>query len=630
MSVYSSIHSESTKKVETPTAGIHPAAVTLPVHQYVQERAAATPDAVAVSCGERKLTFSELWQRSTNIALALSAAGVRNDGVVGVYLDRSPEAVAANLGILRAGGAYLPLDPALPLERLAFVLRDSGVRQVVTNATLAPHLRSAHLTLIEMESLPQESVPGPFVGPAVGPRNLAYVIYTSGSTGEPKGVEITHEGLTNLVGWHCRQFNITASDRAAHMAPIGFDAAVWEVWPYLSVGASLHIPDASLRSNPEGLRDWILSQGITMAFLPTPMAEKVMALDWPTSTALRSLLTGADTLYQRPRASLPFALINNYGPTECAVVATSGRVLPAEIDPTVPSIGSAIDGITVHILDDQLQAVVPGQTGEIYLGGAGLARGYRNRPDLTARTFIERCVSGKMQRLYRTGDLGRLRPDGEIEFLGRTDEQLKIRGHRVEPSEIVRALHAHPAIQAAAVVAQTENGEKRIYAYIVRRPEHHPRVQNLFEHLRRSLPDFMLPSGFIEVASLPVGSNGKLDRSALAQPSSANLLRDDDFSSPSTFIEGQVAGVLAALLHMEQVGRTDNFFLLGGHSLLGTQLITRIEEIFGVQITLLCLFDHPTVAGIAEQIEKAILAKLQAEGQDAGSNAHAPGQEQQP
>lgn len=627
MSVYRSIHSEGATKTDTPTAGIHPAAVTLPVHQYVQERAAATPDVVAVSAGERKLTFGELWRSSTSLALALSAAGVRENQVVGVHLDRSPEAVVANLGILRSGGAYLPLDPSLPSERLAFVLRDSGARHVVTNAALAPHLPATHLRVIEMESLVRESVPGAFVGPAVGPRNLAYVIYTSGSTGEPKGVEITHEGLTNLVSWHCRNFNVTPSDRAAHMAPIGFDAAVWEVWPYLCAGASLHIPDASLRGNPEGVRDWILSQGITMAFLPTPMAEKVMALDWPTSTSLRSLLTGADTLYQRPRASLPFAVINNYGPTECSVVATSGRVLPADIDHTVPSIGSPIDGITVHILDDQLQAVVPGQTGEIYLGGAGLARGYRNRSDLTRRSFIERCVSGKTHRLYRTGDLARLRPDGQIEFLGRTDEQMKIRGHRVEPSEIVRALHAHPAIQAAAVIPHTEKGEKRIYAYIVRRPEHQVQVENLFEHLRRSLPDYMLPSGFIDMASLPVGANGKLDRSALPQPSSANLLRDEDFSSPSTIIEGQVAVVLAQLLHIEQVGRTDNFFLLGGHSLLGTQLITRIEEIFGVQITLLSLFDHPTVAGIAEQIEKAILAKLHAEGQYASPNVQAPGQE---
>lgn len=625
MSVYSSIHTAETARTGTPGLA---AAPVLPVHDSVQQWATATPNALAVSAGGRQFTCAELWQLSTSVALALSATGLRTDELVGVYLDRSPEAIAANLGILRAGGAYLPLDPALPSERLDFVLRDSGVRHVVTDAALACHLPANDLRVVQVEAL-RQSAAGPFVGPAIGPQNLAYAIYTSGSTGEPKGVEIPHEGLTNLVRWHCRNFKVTASDRAAHMAAIGFDAAVWEIWPYLSAGASLHIPEASLRGHPEALRDWILAERITIAFLPTPMAEKVIALDWPPSTDLRILLTGADTLYQRPRASLPFAVFNNYGPTECSVVATSGPVLPAEIDPTVPSIGSPIDGITVHLLDDDLQAVARGQIGEIYLGGAGLARGYRQRPDLTARSFITRSHSGRVQRLYRTGDLGRLRPDGQIDFLGRTDEQLKIRGHRVEPSEIVRVLHTHAAIQAASVIACGENGDKRIYAYIVRRTGCEIRLQDLFAHLRRSLPDYMLPAGFVEMEALPVGSNGKLDRSALPQPSSANLLRDNDFSSPSTVIEGQIAALLADLLHIEQVGRSDNFFLLGGHSLLGTQLITRIEEIFDVQVTLLSLFDHPTVAGIAEQVEQAIVSKLQAEGQYAGParDSHAPAQE---
>ena len=337
-----------------------------------------------------------------------------------------------------------------------------------------------------------------------------------------------------------------------------------------------------------------------------------MALDWPSSTSLRVLLTGADTLYQRPPASLPFAVVNNYGPTECTVVATSGTVLPAEFEVGVPSIGRPIEGIYIQVFDSQAQVVAAGEAGELYLGGAGLARGYRNRPDLTAQKFINNPFPGTGDRLYRTGDLVRLRPDGQLDFIGRTDEQVKIRGYRVEPSEIVRALLAHPAIESAAVIAKDAAGEKRLYAYIQRAPGQALRLDNLFEHLRGSLPESMLPAGFIAIDSLPVGANGKIDRSALPEPSSANLLRDEDFASPSTVIEGRVAAVLGELLRLENVGRSDNFFLLGGHSLLGTQLITRIDEIFGVQLSLLDLFDHPTVEGLADIVEQLMIDSLEA------------------
>jgi amino acid adenylation domain-containing protein len=615
---------------ETPLVDLPPLPKSSHAQQFVRECAAAKPNALAISADDRQLTFSQLWQWSANVAHCLSGLSVAPDVVVGVLLDRSPEAIAATLGILRAGGAFLPLDPALPSERLRFVLRDSGVRQVITSASLASRLADSGVEVVDIGSVLSQPACSDLVDCPVSPANLAYVIYTSGSTGEPKGVEITHAGLTNLIRWHCCNFHVTAADRAAHMATISFDAAVWEIWPYLAAGASIHIPDASIRSNPELVRDWIVAEGVTIAFLPTASAEKAMALDWPSSTCLRVLLTGADTLYQRPPASLPFAVVNNYGPTECTVVATSGTVLPAELEPGVPPIGRPIDGIDIHILDPQAQAVAAGEAGELYLGGAGLARGYRNRPDLTAQKFINNPLRGTSDRLYRTGDLVRLRPDGQLEFLGRTDEQVKIRGHRVEPSEVVRALLAHPGIESAAVIAKDAAGEKRLYAYIQRAPGQDLRLDNLFEHLRGSLPEYMLPAGFIAVDSLPIGTNGKLDRSALPEPSSANLLRDEDFASPSTVIEGRVAAVLGELLRLENVGRTDNFFLLGGHSLLGTQLITRVDEIFGVQLSLLNLFDHPTVEGIAAEIENHILAKLEAEGQcvTLGPELDASGQEQ--
>jgi amino acid adenylation domain-containing protein len=598
---------------ETPLVDLPPLPMSSHAQQFVRACAAAKPNALAISSDDRQLTFGQLWQWSTNVAHCLRGLAVGPDVVVGVLLDRSPEAVAANLGILRAGGAFLPLDPALPPERLRFVLRDSGVRQVITSASLASRLAGSAVEVVDIGSVLSQPACSDLVDCPVSPSNLAYVIYTSGSTGEPKGVEIRHAGLSNLIRWHCGNFQVTAADRAAHMATISFDAAVWEVWPYLAAGASIHIPDASIRSNPELVRDWIVAEGITIAFLPTASAEKAIVLDWPSSTCLRVLLTGADTLYQRPPASLSFAVVNNYGPTECTVVATSGTVLAAELEAGVPPIGRPIDGIDIHVLDSQEQAVPAGEAGELYLGGAGLARGYRNRPDLTAQKFIP--FAGTGDRLYRTGDLVRLRPDGQLDFLGRTDEQVKIRGHRVEPSEVVRALLTHPAIESAAVTGKDAAGEKRLYAYIQRAPGQDLRLDNLFEHLRGFLPEYMLPAGFIAVDSLPIGTNGKLDRSALPEPSSANLLRDEDFASPSTVIQGRVAAVLGELLRLENVGRTDNFFLLGGHSLLGTQLITRIDEIFGVQLSLLNLFDHPTVEGISAEIENHILAKLAAEGQ---------------
>ncbi len=613
MSVYSSISGEGSPAPADASADQLSLGRGSLVHDLVQERAIEDPNAIAVSQGTRKLTYGELWRWSTGIAARLAGLGVAADQVVGVLLDRSPEAIAGMLGILRSGAAYLPLDPAMPAERLSYVLQDSGVQYVVTNRLFCSRLAGTAVKILEIESIGTESAPAATAFP-ISLQNLAYVIYTSGSSGGPKGVEITHEGLANLIRWHCRNFNVTAADRAAHMANIGFDAAVWEVWPYLAAGSSLHIPEASIRSNPNSIRNWILANAITIAFLPTAIAEPVMALDWPASTSLRVLLTGADTLHRRPRASLPFTVVNNYGPTESTVVATSGVVRPAEIEDSVPSIGSPIAGIDLRIFDERMREVPRGEIGEIYLGGSGMARGYRNRPDLTAKSFLTLAFEGASKRLYRTGDLGRFRADGQLEFLGRTDEQVKIRGHRVEPSEIVRALQLHPSVQNAAVIARTEaDGDKRIYAYVVDRPGQTVTVANLVSHLRTLLPEYMLPAGFIRMNALPLNQNGKIDRAVLPEPNSMNLLRDDDFASPSNVIEARVAAVLCELLNLESVSRTDNFFFLGGHSLLGTQLITRIEELFDVQLSLLTLFDHPTVAGIAEQIERHILVKLGAE-----------------
>jgi acyl-coenzyme A synthetase/AMP-(fatty) acid ligase len=440
------------------------------------------------------------------------------------------------------------------------------------------------------------------------------VIYTSGSTGQPKGVEVLHRGLSNLVSWHLRAFGVTSADRASHVAALGFDAAVWEMWPYLVAGASVHLASEEVRQNPQQLRDWLLDGKITIAFLPTPLAESLLLLEWPKQPALRILLTGADTLHHSPPASLPFILVNNYGPTECTVVATSGRVWPASSSPSqAPSIGCPIDNTQIYILDEEMTEVASGMAGELYIGGAGVARGYRNQPELTKKKFVSNPFSADPgDRLYRSGDQVRLLPNGELEFLGRFDEQVKIQGYRVEPNEIVNALDCHADVQTSAVIAsETQGREKNFIAYVVLCENSKVTASSLREHVSTRLPHYMVPASFVRLEGLPVTANGKVDRYALPPPDSSNRLPDEDLIAPPTVVEQRLAAILSQLLHVQHVGVKDNFFLLGGHSLLGTQLLTRIRQAFGVDLSLLSLFDHPTLMEMSQEIEKLILAKLE-------------------
>ena len=353
------------------------------VPQRIQEQAETGPDAPALVAGSAILTYAELNRRANQLAHHLQTLGVGPEKLVALCVERSPEMVIAALAVLKAGGAYLPLDPAAPAERLEMMLRDADVCALVTKNG---KLSSGSFAVVNLETDAAAIARCPEQAPALSltlaPENLAYVIYTSGSTGQPKGVEVTHGNLCNLLNWHLRAFEVTADDRASHQAALGFDAAVWEVWPYLAAGASVHFPEDSVRSNPAVLRDWIVAQKITITFLATPLAESMLLLDWPCEVDLRILLTGADTLHRRPSARLPFVLMNNYGPTECTVVATSGVVAPAESSARAPSIGRPIDNTEIFILDEQMKPVTSGNAGEMYIGGASVARGYRNRPEL--------------------------------------------------------------------------------------------------------------------------------------------------------------------------------------------------------------------------------------------------------
>ena len=585
------------------------------VSGMVSRQAAITPQAGAVVAAGAVLTYAELEARSNRLARYLISAGVARGSVVALYLKRSANFVLAALAVMKAGAAYLPVDPESPASRIAFTLEDAGVTTVVTASELCDRVPAGAWRVVDLEresALIGEQAPSaPDV--EVQPEDLAYVIYTSGSTGQPKGVEIPHSSLVNLIAWHRNAFHVTAEDRASFLAALGFDAAVWELWPYLSTGATVFVPEDGIRNDARALRNWLLEEKITISFAVTAMAESLLALDWPAHTPLRYLLTGADVLRRRPSANLPFALVNNYGPTEYTVVATSGIVEPGA---GVPSIGRAIDNTTAYVLDEAMREVPQGEAGELFLGGAGLARGYRNRPELTAERFVQNpfATSKKDKRLYRTGDLVRVLATGDLEFLGRVDEQVKIRGFRIEPNEIVSALDACVGVRASAVIVREEFGEKRLVGYVVPAEDAALSAPMLRDQMAKILPEYMVPTSFVAVEKIPATANGKVDRAALPAPSNANLLREECYVAPRTMVEERLAGLIAPLLRVDRVGVNDNFFLLGGHSLLGTQLITRIGESFGVNLPLLSLFDHPTLAGMAAEVEQLILEKIAAGG----------------
>lgn len=587
------------------------------VPDLVSARAAATPEALALVDPSRALTYRALDSEANRLARALRALGIGPDTLVGLAFDRSSALAVGALGILRAGGAYVALDPGDPVERLSALLEDARPPVVVTGQRLAPRLPAGSWRVLTLEDTlagPGDSPP-PASGATV--HDLAYVIFTSGSSGRPKGVEITHGSLLNLVFWHRRAFALTGADRTTQIASPAFDAAVWELWPSLTAGARVHVPDEATRSTPERLRDWLVATGITISFAPTPLAERLMALPWPSTAALRVLLTGGDTLHCHPSPSLPFAVVNNYGPTESTVVATSGVVPPRERRDGLPPIGRTIANTRIYLLDEALRPVPPGQPGEVCIAGRGLARGYLNRPDLTAEKFVANPFSARPgDRLYRTGDLARSLPDGQLAFLGRLDQQIKVRGFRIEPAEIVAALDEHPGVSASAVGAEEDGaGDRRLVAYIV--PAGAPPTPSaLHAHLSAKLPQYMIPSVFVRLETLPLTPSGKIDRAALPPPDPGTTLRDDEVRGPGTPVEARLVALVGELLGLADVGVDDNFFLLGGHSLLGTQLIARVREAFGVDLPLRSVFDHPTVTALAAEIEEAILAKLGGAGDD--------------
>lgn len=591
----------------------YPADACIP--QLVALQASRAPDAIALVAGSQALSYRELNQRANQLAHRLQALGVGPNVAVGLCVERSFDMVVGLLGILKAGGAYLPLDPSYPSDRLSFMLHDARVRVLVTQQRLSTLIPTMDIQPIYLDAgaalLEQQPVNEPEFSASID--DLAYIIYTSGSTGRPKGVQITHNSLLNLVFWHQRAFAVTPSDKATQLTSPAFDATGWELWPYLTCGASIYLLDEEARVEPALCRDFLLSHGITITFLPTVLAESVIALDWPSNGALRFLLTGADTLHHYPSPDLPFKLVNNYGPTEATVLVTSGPVLPSQQAELLPSIGCPIDNAEVYILDEHLRQVPIGTPGELHIGGVGLAKGYINRPDLTAEKFIPHPFRDEPgARLYKTGDRAYFLPDGQIAFMGRTDYQIKIRGFRIEPDEIVAVLNGHAAVRASTVIAREDTpGEKRLVAYVVPEPGARVSSDSLRETLAERLPDYMIPSVFVRLQALPVTPNGKVDRAALPPPDAANTLRNELGAAPTTPTEERLVRIVAPLLGLEYIGIDDNFFMLGGHSLLGTQIIVHVADTFGVDLTLRSLFSAPTIRLLSIEIERLTIARLE-------------------
>ena len=580
-----------------------------------RNQVSSQPNALAVADGDQRLTYRQLDSLASRNAAVLREAGVGPQISVALCMRRSIEFVAGALAILKTGAAYVPLDPENPSTRLDTLLQDSGAGLVLTDEETSPKIPKGSWQKI---TLAKSGVPSDLstssISPEIDPESLAYIIFTSGSTGRPKGVEITHANLHNLVLWHIRTFGVKPGDRATLLASPGFDAAVWELWPYLAAGASVHVADEEVRTSPEKLQRWLLENECTISFVPTAIAEAMNDLAWPSSTSLRFLLTGADTLRRYPRPGLPFTLVNNYGPTECTVVSTSGSVPDSgEKGSDLPSIGRPIDGATARIVDEQLSPVPDGVAGELLVGGTGVGRGYRNQPALTAERFITVAVDDSQLRFYRTGDRVRKLPNGEFEFLGRIDDQMKIRGYRVEPGEIVSALGLHPQVSASFVrAAANGSGEKHLIAYVVAQSGIQLRESELREFLLARVPDYMVPATFVALDVLPMSASGKVDRSQLPEPTEENILRDRSLESPQSDMEKWLAGFLATLVGTSQIGRDDNFFQLGGHSLMGAQVIAKVQQTFGVELSLRSLFEQPTIREISGEIEKLLDDKLAA------------------
>jgi amino acid adenylation domain-containing protein len=575
-------------------------------HQMVEARAGEVPDAVALISDEEHLSYRVLNQRANQLACYLRTLGVRAESIVGILMERGIEWVLAQLAVLKAGAAYASFDTAYPPDRIRYMLRDS---KATVALTLGAKIGMQGLSISAVDILSQameiDCHDGNDLSSAADEDNLAYVFYTSGSTGQPKGVAVSNRSLLNLVSWYRRAYAVASNDRASQIALAGFDATVWEIWPYLASGASICILDDETRISPPDLFEKLVAEDITIGWLPPILSEAFLPRPDINRLKFRSLSCGGDRVVRRPGDSTIFSYVNVYGPTEFTAIATAGEISRQGTSTSLPDIGRPLDNSKTYIISQGFNPEPIRVAGQLCLAGVNLGRGYIGRPDLTADSFVPNPLGEPGHRMYKTGDLARLRSDGKIEFLGRLDHQVKIRGFRIELGEIEAAFSGYPGIRES-VVAVRENARKEhiLVAYVVTSEQQGIERGQLRGYLKRRLPEFMVPAVFIEIAELPLTPNRKVDRRALPPPEPTEAPRGN-YEPPRTHIEQILAEIWRQVLGKERIGTTDDFFEIGGHSLIATQIVNRIKARLEVEIRLLDLFGSPTISKLASIIERA-------------------------
>jgi len=595
------------------------------IHEFFERQAAVTPDAVALIHRDRRLTYRDLDSRANGLACHLESLGVGPGVLVGVCLGRGLEMMIALLGILKAGGAYIPLDPTYPTERLAFMLDDARVRVVLTSQHARSQLpvTGAVAVCLDLESEVVECRRADRPNSHVTSEDLAYVIYTSGSTGRPKGVMVTHRNVANLFAGMDAHLGRDAAGVWLAMASIAFDISLVELFWTLARGFRVVIAEdkvdpstvstvASAAGGPESVADLISKHAVTHMQC-TPSMAKMLTMTTGCLEAigtLRTLILGGEappvSLVAKLNRTGLRELFNMYGPTETCIYSTAARLDGAEV-----SIGRPIANTDVYVLDECQRPTPIGVAGELYIGGAGVARGYLNRPELTADRFLQNPFSSEpAARMYRTGDLVRYSPDGRLEFLGRIDHQVKIRGHRVELEEIESVLRLHPGVRDAVVVAHEIPGALQLVAYLVPGNGWQPEVRELRGFLETKLPEHMIPAAFVPLDRMPLTPSGKIDRRGLPAPTPVRP-EDETFQAPRTPIEQRVASLLGHAVGRTKVDVSDNFFELGGNSLSATQIASGIREAFEVDVPLPAFFRAPTVAGLAREVEAQLCARVE-------------------
>jgi amino acid adenylation domain-containing protein len=598
------------------------------VHSVFALRVAETPYATAIRTDSAVWSYQDLDAYSNRIANKLLAAGVAPGCLVGLMLKRKPQAIAAMLGILKAGAAYVPLDVSYPVERLRFMLGDTALQVVVIDdeslPALGPLMDGSH-TFINIEQIDAESSEATNV--SVNPTDLAYVMYTSGSSGEPKGVMIEHRSIVRLVS-NQNYVSISPDDHFLQVASLSFDASTFEIWGSLLNGACLvmmpaHTP--SLRQMAETLE----RHRITTLLLTTGLFNALVEEFQTSFRNLKQLLVGGDALSpshigRAMEVMRNGSVVNGYGPTESTTFACCHRVSLEDTTAASIPIGVPIAGTEIYILNEELQPVSGQETGELYIAGAGLARGYLNRPGLNEEKFVKHAFScDASARMYRSGDMGRYNAQGKIEFLGRLDSQVKIRGFRIETSEVEIAAGSFPGISAAAVVVlNRDSADRSLCCFFVPRSGQSASGADLEAYLREKLPSYMVPAQFISIDRLPLNMNGKVDRAALPIPDFSSSGEQEELA-PETEIQQSLVSILSGLLGGRPVKLQDNFFRLGGHSLHAAQLIARVRSLFAVDLPLQAVLEASTVADLSQAIEDEILAQLEA-CPPAGSSGNAP------